>query len=317
MYEQAAGRRLDGVVAMDPVAMARLTEATGPLKSPQLGTVGPANAVEVLGRDSYLETEDQATQNAALAGIVQQFWDRVASGEVDAPAFASALSDAVTSRHLQAYAAGPDDRNALEELETDGSFAGLGDNIQLVFHNNVTVNKVDYFLERSIDTRIELTERGQARVTTTVTLGNNAPKGPPSLLLGPGIAGDPVGLNRMYLNFVLPRAAKIMGLTIDGRKTSPLRGTEAGYPVAWEVVEIPAGETSEVRIAYVIEKAFDPDDESSFSLSLVPHPGVTEDPLSVSITPPAGFAYEGGQAALESSGALDRTKRIEVKLTPH
>ncbi|HZJ03274.1 MAG TPA: DUF4012 domain-containing protein, partial [Thermoleophilia bacterium] len=61
MYESVRGERLDGVIAMDPVALGRLTAATGPIQTedPDVA-VGPDNAVPVLLHDSYLQFSDDS-----------------------------------------------------------------------------------------------------------------------------------------------------------------------------------------------------------------------------------------------------------------
>jgi len=103
MYEAVRGERLDGVIAMDPVALGRLTAATGPIQTedPDV-TVGPDNAVPLLLHDSYLRFGDQAEgQNRYLAGVTRGFWDTLATGDVDVAALATGAAGSVSAGHIK------------------------------------------------------------------------------------------------------------------------------------------------------------------------------------------------------------------------
>ncbi len=170
MYESVRGERLDGVIAMDPVALGRLTAATGPIQTedPDVA-VGPDNAVPVLLHDSYLNFgDDSEQQNRYLAGVTKGFWDTLAAGDVDVPALAAGAGGSVSSGHIKIYSHDRATQSAIRALDADGGVLNEGRNAQLVYHNNFGANKVDYFLTRRIETTVRLDERGGARVRTTV-----------------------------------------------------------------------------------------------------------------------------------------------------
>ena len=324
MFEQAEGESLDGVVAMDPIALGQLTRGTGPLSARGFDVeITPENAADVLLRQVYDHFgSDEAAQDRYLARLTRELWARLAGGEVDVAGLATGLAEAVAGGHFKVYSRNGEDQDALAHLGAGGDFTQDGPNIQLVFHNNAAANKVDYFLQRTIRTRIRLDNEGNARVTTTAVLKNNAPPGPESYLLGPGIRGDTAGLNRMYLSFLLPKGAEVDDFKVDNSWVVPFQHQELGYPVVWHLVEVPAGETARVTVDYLVPDAADiASDAGEFDFTLVPQASARPDPYSVTVVGPNGYEVAGVPTVDEnpgdtfsSRGSLVRPLSIEAEL---
>ncbi|MDQ3983054.1 MAG: DUF4012 domain-containing protein, partial [Actinomycetota bacterium] len=329
MYERVVGDRLDGVVAMDPLALAELTKATGPLRGRGLDVaVGPENAASVILRDSYVAFgRDEAAQERFLGDLITDFWTKINGPDVDEPTLVRGIAEAVRTKHLKIYSRDEDDQRALEELGADGGYEPAGPNIQLVFNNNAVPSKVDYFLRRTIDTEVRLTEAGEALVTTKVTLRNTAPDGPPSLLLGPNIEGDPQGLrndkpgmNRMFLDILLPQKAHYEDFRFNGKSRLAPLDHEAGHPVVWELLTIPAGETTVLEVLYSSKHmARVEPGGGSFDMTLVPQTTVFPDRYSFTLVPPVGYAVvddDGKETTtFEARGTLEADVEFDLSLT--
>jgi hypothetical protein len=326
MYEAVRGERLDGVIAMDPVALSRLTAATGPIQiKDEVLVVGPENAIPLLLHDSYLQFgEDAEQQNRYLEGVTKGFWDTLASGDVDLAALATGAGDSVLSGHLKIYSRDERTQSTIRALDADGGVLQEGRNAQLVYHNNYAANKVDYFLKRRIETTVRLDERGGARVRTTVAMKNEAPSGPPSPLLGPGVRGEEAGLNRMLLEFLLPKGSRVRDLTIEGRSIPPWIEHEGALPAVSEILGIPAGGSKRASLTYHIpDAAWWSGGQGRFSMTLLPHATVTPDHYRLSVIPPEGYRAEsvGAEAknvegAVRFQGELDGKKSLTVRLLP-
>lgn len=325
MYEQAAGERLDGVVAMDPIALGQLTRSTGPLRAPGFdATITPDNAAQVLLNDMYVHFDsDEIAQDGYLATLTRKLWSRLASGDADIPELAAGLAEAAGGGHFKMYSRSAGDQDALAELEAAGDVGAYGPNVQLVFHNNAAGNKVDYLLERKIKTRVELDPDGDATITTTVALDNTAPRGPASYLLGPGIQGDAVGLNRMYLNFLLPQKAELMHFGVDRKTVRPFEHQEAGYPVVWSLVEVPSGETAEATVVYRVPDAADITPSGGhFDMAFVPQAVARPDRWSLKVMAPPGYEALTQSPEAQSTGRfvrwvgdLGETVEIDMSVT--
>ena len=174
---QAQGRpRPDGVIVLDPLAMQRLLEATGPVAVPGYGRIDAAGAVGRLTLDADLRWPDRDERHryhqAVLATLVARFLsgnDLVATGRV--------LGAAGAGRNVQAYATDPALQRMLAGHRLDGALADPGDGDYLAVHTtNGNRSRVDLFQRRSIRQVVQLAPDGSARVTRTVKVANAVPE---------------------------------------------------------------------------------------------------------------------------------------------
>ena len=155
MYSRVKGRQLDGVIAMDPIALESLLGATGPLEVPGLDQpVTEANVAKLLMHDSYLMFPNAGEQNRVLGGLIREFWTALRDRGVDAAALAKGVAEGAQSQHLKVYSRETEEQEALRTLGANGDYSHLGPNVQMVFHNNFAANKVDWFLQRHVETNI-------------------------------------------------------------------------------------------------------------------------------------------------------------------
>lgn len=318
MYEKRTGEILDGVLALDPVAFAELTRATGPLAGEGLDTeVNSENAVDVLARDVYLAYgNDQLSQNDYLESVMLNFWEKFSSGQVDAVELGEALAETARTQHLKWWVTDPAGQQALAEIGTTADYTQADPNVQIVFNENVAGNKIDYYLHRTVNTDIQLKPNGDAEITTTAVLENQSPKGPPSLLIGPGFKTDPPGLNRMFINFLLPNNAEIDRFEIKEEKKSFFRLREEDHPIASEIVLVKAGETETASISYTLPGAVKLSDEGGrFDFTLWPHTTINPDRFNLTVSPPYGYRLRGEPASgFEATGTLDESHSFRFDL---
>jgi Protein of unknown function (DUF4012) len=309
MYAAAQGRHLDGVLTMDPVALGQMMRGTGPIETtdPNL-ELTTENVRRVLLHDIYEGQEDQAAQNAFLTQVIDSFWNRVRSGDLDPGEFASGLGEAAATQHLKLFSADETDESRIEDLRVGGGFTAYGPNVQLVYHDNLGANKVDYFLRRDIDTSVSLSNDGTATVNLDVQMTNGAPNSPDSVLLGPYKHNAETGVNRMYFNVVLPKDAVVQRYSRDGKSLRPLVEDEDGFPVMWDLFTIEPGATAEASLTYRVRRAVDLDvGKTSFDFFLVPQPAVVPDTFSFQARAPEGWHFEGFEDHVaRQSGTLDR-----------
>ena len=323
MYEQETGDSLDGVLSLDPVAFAELTKATGPLEGSGMDVVvTPENAVDVLARDVYTNfSDDNLSQNEFLKSIMENFWGKFSSGAVEPVAIAEAFAEAARTQHFRMYVRDDKGLSALTRLGVTGDYTDQGPNVQMVFNENVAGNKVDYFLHRSVDTQVRLKPDGSAEVKTTVSLQNKAPKGPPSLLLGPGFKTDPVGLNAMYINVLMPSGARIDTFSINGKQRRGLRLKEEDRPIVSEIILVKAGETGVAETTYEVPDAAEiVDGKGSFRMTLWPQATINPDRFTLSVLPPYGYEFADSEgvgangASFKETGMLDEPTSVSLQL---
>ena len=323
IYESKKGHRPDGVIAMDPVALGYMLDGMEPLRAPGLDVdVTSANAAQVILHDSYLEFPTPEAQNLYLGDLIGQFWARVQEGDLEPGPFAQGFAKAVRTQHVKVYSVRPADQEALRALDAEGDYSDEGDHVQVLFHNNYAANKVDYFLERQVDTSIRLQEDGGAHVTVSVDLTNNAPAGPASDLLGRfAFKGYPPGFNGMFVNLIMPREATVYRFLQNGEQSPYILDEDDGFPVAWDLVELDPGESSNVTVRYRVPSVFEETPQGArYQLKLLPQALVRPDRYTVEVFPPPDMeivddgsgTLDGGVMRLE--GLLEEELLVEVQV---
>jgi hypothetical protein len=305
MYERSTGDRLDGVIAMDPIALGELTRATGKLDVGLGPPIGPNNARRVLLRQIYEDFENRPeAQNAYLAAIIQEFWSRVGSG-VDARRFIDALGVSAARGNLKVFSARAPEQGELTDLRADGRYPP--GNTQAVFHNNATANKVDYFLRRTQRTRIVVNDDGSLRVRLEVTLRNRADSAlNRALLVGPGVVGDDPAVNAMSLFLLLPEDAIDARVEVDDTDQRFLAGRDDRSPVLWDLIQIPGQATRRVVCTYEIAPR-----RGRVNWTLYPQVLAHSDAYSVQVVNAGGepIPVEGA-----TQGLLDRPQTISFTI---
>ncbi|MDQ3952272.1 MAG: DUF4012 domain-containing protein [Actinomycetota bacterium] len=323
IYESKKGTRPDGVIAMDPIALGYMLEGMEPLRAPGLDVdVTSENAAQIILHDSYLEFPTPEAQNLYLGDLIGQFWTRVQEGDVRPGPFAQGFAKAVRTQHVKVYSGRAADQEALQALDAEGDYSDEGDHVQMLFHNNYAANKVDYFLERQVDTSIRLQEDGGAHVTVSIDLTNNSPAGPASDLLGRfSFKGYPPGFNGMFVNLIMPREATVYRFLQNGEQSPYILDEDDGFPVAWDLVELDPGESSNVTIRYRVPSVFEETPQGArYQLKLLPQALVRPDGYTVEVFPPQDMEIvDDGSGAVEDGvlrleGVLEEELLVEVRV---
>ena len=257
LYPQSGGRRVDGVVSADPVALAGLLRLTGPVS---VGSwpepITADNASKLLMFDLYSAFADapdgRARRINVLGEVSQAVWQALASTSLPAPAaMTDALGDAVSGRHLQLWSAQPEEQRYLDRIGMAGSMdAGQGDLFGVIV-NNAGANKIDWFLDRSTSYRVAYDEKGKrASIIATVVLRNTAPTvGLGSELIGNQI-GEPVGSMTMLVSAY--SAGTLTSATIDGREFNQFAARELGAEVHSGWLYLPPKTSTTLRFTYEV-----------------------------------------------------------------
>lgn len=246
LYPQSGGQPVDGVIAIDPVGLAALLEFTGPIEVPDVAEPLTAdNAAQFLLHDQYVAFADNTDRIDTLETLARATFDRLTTGDLPSPeVVGDILGEVVRAGHIHAYGADPDHQELFTEIGLDGGLPEVeGDSFGVVA-NNAAGNKIDLFLQRSIDYAADWDPAtGEVGATATVTLTNTAPSdGLPDHVIGSPLATErrpPPGTNRTYLSVYSPWL--LVGATLDGEPVDLERQTEGGRYAYSLFVDIPPG----------------------------------------------------------------------------
>jgi len=168
------GRPINGVIAIDFYAVAKMLELTGPLKIPGFGiTVDSKNLVPLIVQHDLAKDAIHKAILAAIAGPLVHRLTKLKAAQW--PAFISALNDLAQTHHLQAYF-----NNGPVQAEI-GRFGWSGTlnptkshDFMMEVESNLGSTKANYFVTRHYT--VVLTHSGKLlHHKITVDLVNNMP----------------------------------------------------------------------------------------------------------------------------------------------
>lgn len=197
MWTARGGGPVDGVLALDPLAVQALVEATGPVEAE--GRRFEADTVDdFLLHDQYLAVRSldpaaQAGRRELLGLLAKAALDNVQRGGWEMPELAAALGRAARGRHVLAWANQPGEQRVWEAAGVDGRLAE--DSLLLALLNR-SGNKLDRFV--TLDAALSVRpEGGETAVELRVAVTNATPPGLPVYVAGP-FPGSPVGADDYF-----------------------------------------------------------------------------------------------------------------------
>lgn len=250
LYEQVTGDRLDGVIFVDPQALADMLEATGPVDAPTLGrTLDSGGVVDYLTNEAYLEFGSAAERKRVLGVAVLSVLTRFLSGTDPIAAFRS-LAEATDGGHLVLHSADPEIQAALETAGVAGVVGAAEGDYFALFTSNADGTKVDYYTERSITYEVELDDDGGSNSVATIAAHNAAPEdADPSYVLGPypGTGLGP-GESRSFLATYCAPGCRLEGATMDGEPAGLETHHDRGFPLFTTFVLTDPGQTATLAL---------------------------------------------------------------------
>ncbi len=320
VYPQTrGGAPIDGVIVVDPYALAALMTFTGPITVPGYDVaLTSENAADILLREQYLSFEDDRDQRKDfLDDVTRLTFEALTTGDLPGPRqVTEVLGPVVAQGRLLVHSVQSDEQGFFESIDLDGALPPVDGDFLSVTTQNSGNNKIDIFLHREIryDVRYD-PDTGRVQGEVTVTLRNDAPaSGLPSVVIGNrDTERIPVGANLMYLSVYTPW--EIVAATLEGQPIPVEQAEELGRPVYGTFVQVPPGGTRTVTFA--LDGVGDP--SYDYRLTFAPQPLVSPDRLVVDLTgadgwricTTDGFELEGTTATLDLQPQEDFTATAE------
>lgn len=189
MWQAATGEQVDGVLAVDAVALRALLAAQGPIDVAG-GTLTADNILSFLLVDQYVGVDvadPQAGRRDLLGAVAGAAIDTLDTRGWQSADLVGELGGAGRGRHVLAWARDPVEQEAWAAGGVDGALHVDSLAVSLL---NVGGNKLDQFVH--VDARLAVGEVGDGGHGATVTLRirNDAPTGLPAYVAGPHPSTD-------------------------------------------------------------------------------------------------------------------------------
>jgi len=245
-WERDTGQRLDGVMAVDPVVLSYLLDATGPVTI-QGGQLSTANAVPVLIHDVYMNVPDPAAQDAYYGAVTAGVFDHVVNGGRSPGRMLAALFRAANEHRLLIHSFHRPQQKEIAGTEVAGdAFAPHGDHpTVLVTLNDATGAKMQYYLRYDVHVTASCQDGHQA-YEASMDLSSTAPKNARTLpwgVTGGGDFGIPAGTFVMNVRIYGPAGGEVGNVLLNGKRFQYERFSEHGRPVAMTPIFLDPGET--------------------------------------------------------------------------
>lgn len=262
---------LDGIFAIDPVALSYILEATGPVSVGDV-ELSAENVVDELLHRTYLRLEGSAEQDGFFRRVAQAVFERVTTGADDPRALFEALRRADEENRLYLHSFDPTEQSRLTGRSVAGELAmDPGPNPQVgVYLNDATGSKMSYFLRTTVRVDAVGCREGRQSLTATARLRSEAPPDAASLpdaITGGGDFGIAPGTQLVAVRFYAPVGGSLDRIVLNGR--------------ALDEAPIVRHETREVASVYV---ALKPQQTLDLSWQMETGPAQTGD-VVVSVTP--------------------------------
>ncbi len=311
MWTQTNRPPLDGVLRLDPSALAALVAFTGPLELPGLDRPLTSETMErYLVFDQYVEFGGaQVARREALEVAGELVFDRLVRATLPGPrTLATFIGPAVAAEHLQVHVFDDEASTALESLGMAGRFPAPAVDGLSVTNINSIGNKIDTFLRRRI--RYEATVDGDGALDgfVEIELRNDAPaSGLADYVIGSALEDAPsAGTNRTTVQ--VHAATRARSATLDGAPL-PLRTVRSqGWWLHQVSVDVAPGSVAVLRLE-LDGLLSAPGQSGAYRLDVRPPIGDAADELSVEVRDERGAVLVshagplGAAAVLRAPGA--------------
>jgi hypothetical protein len=277
MVERKRDVKLDGVVSVDPLALAALMRGTGPVPVTKGVVLGAGNVVSALLNQTYQVLDTQDEQNTFFETVARKVFDSVMSGAGDQQLAIRGLATAGGEHRVLVWSAHDDEQAAIAGTAVSGALGGeSGSHPQIgMYLNDSTAGKMDYYLQyRSTAAAVDCRKGGAQDIRATLALTSTMPADFQNLspwILGTGeyAAQGTIAFN---LRIYAPYGGEITAMTVDGQSHSVTSDQHHGRQVALLPVTLGPGQRSTVTADIRTAKGQSGDGVFSFTPGMVPAP---------------------------------------------
>lgn len=252
MWQRRTGTAVDGVLAVDPVALSYLLRATGPVELPTGEQLTADDAIGLLLNGVYLRYPVPADQDAFFAATAAAVFAKITSDSVDPTRLVTALVRAGDERRLLMWSAIPDDQAVLAGTSLAGPLPPDGEDARSfgVYLNQGIPSKMDFYTDTRTSLAWENCSGSQDQVTgdltlrvdMTNTLATETAAGLPEYVTGRESDAGPRGTAKTVGYLYLPEGAQLLAAEMsDG--TGFGGGFDADRQVMSFSAVLPPGQT--------------------------------------------------------------------------
>jgi hypothetical protein len=258
MWLERTGEEVDGVIAIDPIALSYILRATGPIDAGSGITLNSENAADVLLSGVYSSIPNPKDQDRFFAGAMGLIFGSLVEGEADTSTLFESLARGVGENRIHLWSAEASEQTKIETTpmagavpESNSNTTGFG-----VYFNDATGAKMDYYLSAGIGIASGVCRAdGRPNFDVAIKLESRAPADSASILpkyvTADGAYGVPPGNISTSVFVYAPAGSVPYSVTIDGQEHAFVAAEDGNHSVAGITIELSPGQQSEVSMKFV------------------------------------------------------------------
>ena len=321
IYTEITDEDLDGIIALDLATIEGLLKITGPIFLPTYNeTITGDNVFERSQFHSEAAFFPGSTQKKTFLSILsQQLIDSVFA--LDKKNYFNLIKEVetlLTQKHILVYI--PDEQSSISQLNWDGRMINTNDDYLMIVDANVGSNKSNYFVDRSIDYRIEKNNRedeylAELRINYKHAGTSNA---------------WPGGPYKNYLRVYTPKKSSLLKVLLSSSGTDASEditdqteiSDELGKTSFATTITVETGQSISLLFTYVLPQNTSAA-ISKYKLTVQKQPGIKDESFTLKFRLPFGstFTTPSGNYKLlgdtvEWNGIIKQDAVIEIPLKP-
>jgi hypothetical protein len=173
MWNNDYHQRVDGVLAVDPVALQHLLKVTGGVKLSEGTMIDGSNAAQFLLHTIYISSEYQGIEDQTFSTVAGDAFEQITSAS-SGSALIPAIMKTVAGGHVMLWSANTHEQDLIADtaigwqLPTKPAQPTLG-----VYFSDATESKMDWYLKRNVSTKfVRRLSSGADEYEVTVNLIN-------------------------------------------------------------------------------------------------------------------------------------------------
>lgn len=255
-----ADDQIDGVLSVDPIGLARMLRATGPIQLATGDELTEDNAVDLLLNEAYVRWGTQETKHFAdafFASAAVSIFDKLAGGDFDLKDMAWAVGEGIDRGNIMFYSPHEDVQQVVEPLRLSGILPE--DNADAttigVYFRDESASKIDYYMDSAIDVAERCTD-GRRTFTTETTLHLDIDQAAADVL-PEYVRSQTWGSSQFRTQVYVygPPGTTVDSVSVDGRDVTLMRDDvqDLGRPVAWFQTYLAPTERATVTATFAAE----------------------------------------------------------------
>jgi len=249
IWARTVGGDVDGVLSVDPGALADVLGATGPVSLADGRTLSADNAEQLLLHQVYLDTDDPHAQDTFFASAARTVFDTLTTGVGGSAKLVDALATAARDDRLKVWSADPAEQRMLSGTVLAGELVGhrAGSPVVGVYLEDANADKMGYFLQPAVTVnQTACRPDGSQTMDVTVTLTSTAPAeaaGLPAYLTGKDAGIAPPGEIWTNLLVYAPTGGAITSTEVSSGQPGLFSQLHDGLAVGARTVKLAPGQS--------------------------------------------------------------------------